>query len=91
MTHLTTIATLRQTALNAIATTRGLCPDDQLAPLWTTLRRREVADCLAILDRDAAALPCPEARKAARRAAEEVRAALPSGHLSNSPANSGSL
>ncbi|MDN3563532.1 hypothetical protein ACFQY5_39605 [Paeniroseomonas aquatica] len=90
MTHITTIATLRQAALNAIATTRSLCPDDQLASLWTTLRRKEVADCLAILNRDAAALPDPAEREAARRAAEEVRDALGAPHPSASPLNSGS-
>ena len=52
-------------------------------------RRREVADRLAILDRDAGALPCPEAREAARRVAAEVRATLRASQRSNIPGNSG--
>lgn len=58
--------------LPTIATLRGLSPHDQLAPFWAAVRRREMEDCLAILDRDAAALPCRAEREMARRAAEEV-------------------
>jgi hypothetical protein len=90
VTNLSTIAELRRTALDAIVAVRGLFPDDQLAPLWATLRRKEVADCLAILDRDAAALSDPAEREVARRAAEEVRDALHAPHPSASPLNSGS-
>ncbi|MCK8787853.1 hypothetical protein M0638_26215 [Roseomonas sp. NAR14] len=76
MTNLPTIAELRRTALDAIAMARGLSPHDQLAPLWVVLRVREAAERLVILDRDAAALPDPAERDAARRAAEDVRRAF---------------
>ena len=73
MNNLPTIAALRQTALDAHAKLCGLSPHDQLAPLWSLVRWKEVEDCLTILDRDAATLPCPEEREAACRAAAEVR------------------
>ncbi len=73
MNNLLTIAALRQTALDALAGLRGLSPRDQLAPLWAAVRQKEVGDCLTILDRDAATLPSPKEREAARRAAVEVR------------------
>ena len=74
MSNLPTITKLRQTALDALAMVRALPPHDQLAPLWVEARQQEVKDCLTILDRDAATLPCSKEREAAYRAAEEVRA-----------------
>lgn len=75
MSNLPTITKLRQTALKALTALRGLSPHDQLTPLWAVVRCQEVKDRLAILDQYAVVLLCPAEREAARRAAEEVRAA----------------
>ena len=73
MNNLPTIAILHRKALDAVAALRSLSPHDQLAPLQAVLHRREVEDCLTILDRDVATLTCPKEREAAHHAAAEVR------------------